>query len=78
MEPIHWLLLICLGWILIWGGFGAYVAVQKGRSETEGMVFGAILGPIGLLIIAMLPPHRPKVVIPPTVPYVHRPRKLLP
>ncbi|MDR3582532.1 MAG: hypothetical protein P4L67_04635 [Candidatus Pacebacteria bacterium] len=34
---------------------GAYVAKQKGRSTTEGAVFGFLLGPFGVLIELMLP-----------------------
>lgn len=77
MDPIGWLGLGLLLWACLWGGFGAYVANQKGRSEGEGMIFGALLGPIGLLIVAILPPAAPKVVYPPTVPYVHKPRKII-
>ena len=42
-------------WVIVWGGFGVYVATQKGRSAGEGIVFGIVLGPIGLLIVACLP-----------------------
>jgi hypothetical protein len=31
------------------------VAGEKGRSELEGYVFGFVLGPIGILIVALLP-----------------------
>jgi len=34
---------------------GSYVAEQKGRTEREGIIFGILLGPIGLLIVASLP-----------------------
>jgi hypothetical protein len=37
------------------GFLGAYVAHQKGRPLFEGIVFGVLLGPIGLLIAACLP-----------------------
>ena len=52
-----WLYLV-LGWFIVFGGFGLYVAIEKGRSELEGMVFGILLGPIGLLIVACLPVDR--------------------
>ncbi len=42
-------------WVIVWSGFGVYVATQKGRSAGEGIVFGIVLGPIGLLIVACLP-----------------------
>jgi hypothetical protein len=34
---------------------GVYVASQKGRPLVEGVVFGMLLGPFGVLIIACLP-----------------------
>lgn len=34
---------------------GSYVAKQKGRSESEGILFGVFLGLIGVLIVALLP-----------------------
>ena len=44
---------------------GAYVAVEKGRSVAEGITFGLIMGPIGVLIAAVLPTGR---LAPPPVP----------
>ena len=60
----------------VWGGVGCYVATQKQRSENEGLAFGALLGPIGVLIVAMLPPLQPKTEAPP-VAYQFKPRKML-
>jgi len=34
---------------------GGYAAQAKGRSRSEGHVFGLLLGPLGILIVAMLP-----------------------
>jgi len=34
---------------------GCYVAYEKGRSQTEGFIFGLLFGPLGLLIVACLP-----------------------
>ena len=34
---------------------GGYIAKQKGRSDTEGVLFGALLGVIGLIILGLLP-----------------------
>jgi hypothetical protein len=44
--------------LVVWGvlGFiGAYVADQKGRSGGEGFLLSILLGPIGILIEAVLP-----------------------
>jgi len=40
---------------LLCAGIGSYISYQKGRSEAEGALFGFFLGPLGLLIAAMLP-----------------------
>ena len=42
-------------YLMICGGLGVYVATQKGRGEAEGLWFGILFGPIGLLIVACLP-----------------------
>ena len=34
---------------------GAWAAIAKGRSPFEGAVFGLILGPLGVLVVALLP-----------------------
>jgi hypothetical protein len=44
--------------VLICGGFGAYVSGAKGRSWLEGLMFGLILGPIGVVAAACLPDDR--------------------
>ena len=76
MELQHWLLLGGLFWGIVWGGVGTYVGVQKKRSENEGMWFGFLLGPIGVLIVAMLPFLEPKIEKPREV-YRFKPRKML-
>jgi hypothetical protein len=43
------------GYLLLCACCGIYVATQKGRSETEGFIFGLLLGPVGVLVIACLP-----------------------
>jgi hypothetical protein len=40
---------------VVFGSLGIYVAAQKGRSPGEGFVLGAIFGPLGCLIVALLP-----------------------
>lgn len=47
-----------IGWCIvgaICGFVGAYVSNEKGRPTSEGVVFGLLLGPIGILIAAVLP-----------------------
>lgn len=39
----------------IFGLIGVYIAMQKGRSEGEGFCLGCFLGPLGLILAALLP-----------------------
>ena len=39
----------------ICGCFGGYVAAVKGRPVLEGLIFGAVLGPFGVVAAAGLP-----------------------
>ena len=34
---------------------GRYVASQKGRSESEGLITGGLLGILGVIIVVLLP-----------------------
>jgi hypothetical protein len=78
MTAFHWLGLGALVWAFVGLGFGAYVASQNGRPEGEGMIFGALFGPIGLLIVATLPPKQEKTAAPAAAPvYEFKPRKML-
>jgi hypothetical protein len=38
---------------------GSYVARSKSRSGDEGFTFGFLLGPIGLLVLALMPAGAP-------------------
>lgn len=40
---------------VVCGGIGSWVAYQCGRNRIEGFVLGFVLGPIGILLEAMLP-----------------------
>ncbi|MDC0001476.1 hypothetical protein OAD81_04410 [Flavobacteriaceae bacterium] len=40
---------------ILFGFAGKYIAEQKGRSSTEGILLGGLLGILGLLILALLP-----------------------
>ncbi|MGO9465580.1 MAG: hypothetical protein ACLQVF_15660 [Isosphaeraceae bacterium] len=46
---------ILIVWFPLFTLLGWYVAYQKGRSPWEGFIFGILLGPFGLLIVACLP-----------------------
>ncbi len=35
--------------------FGLWIASQKGRAPTEGLVLGLFFGPLGVLVEALLP-----------------------
>ena len=41
--------------VIISAFLGRYIAKKKGRSASEGFLFGLILGLIGVIIVALLP-----------------------
>ena len=41
------------------GFAGTYVSAQKNRPAVEGFIFAALLGPLGMLIVACLPTLMP-------------------
>lgn len=41
--------------LAVCGCLGAYIARAKGRSALEGLLFGVLLGPIGVLIAVLMP-----------------------
>jgi hypothetical protein len=49
---------LVIAWCVIFGWVGSYVARQCGRKAVEGLVFGFALGPLGVIIVALLP-HKP-------------------
>lgn len=44
---------------LLFGGLGLYIASQKHRSLAEGWILGAMFGPVGCIIAALLPAKQP-------------------
>lgn len=50
-------LCMVLGWALVWGALGFVLGSQKGQ-HVSGFVWAALLGPIGLVIVALLPDIR--------------------
>jgi hypothetical protein len=57
LLALRWTLIGGGIYFLICGGFGAYVASQKGRGGLEGLLFGFFLGPIGIAWEYLMP-HR--------------------
>lgn len=51
-------LLGAAGYFAVCVSLGLYVAGVKGRGRAEGALFGAFLGPLGILIVALLPEGR--------------------
>jgi hypothetical protein len=49
-----WLMTVAL-WSMACAMTAEYVAYQKGRPLAEGFLLGVILGPIGPLVVALLP-----------------------
>jgi hypothetical protein len=42
-------------YFVICGGLGCYVATEKGREWYEGLLFGLLLGPLGVIAGACMP-----------------------
>jgi hypothetical protein len=51
---MEWLIFVGIMAVLC-GGLGAWVATQKRRSASEGLVLGLLFGPLGVLVEALLP-----------------------
>jgi uncharacterized membrane protein YeaQ/YmgE (transglycosylase-associated protein family) len=49
------LLLIALLVAIVFGLLGGYIAGQKGREPVEGVLLGFLFGPIGAVVVALLP-----------------------
>jgi hypothetical protein len=50
-----WYVLGAMIYLIVCAVAGKYVAVQKGRPEGEGILFGILFGPLGLILVACLP-----------------------
>ena len=46
---------LIIGIPVICAALGVYVASVKGRPPVEGVIFGGLLGPLGVIVVAMLP-----------------------
>jgi hypothetical protein len=60
---LDFLVVLMILW-LVFAGLGYYVATQRGRPEIEGVILGFLFGPLGCLIVAMLPARSPRAVAP--------------
>ena len=56
--PVAAIVLIGLIFMVVWASLGIWIAEQKGRGQGEGMILGALLGPLGVIIEALLPTSR--------------------
>lgn len=54
MEGIT-IFLIVSAWLIVFGAFGGYVSIQVGREPAEGLILGALFGPLGVIVAALLP-----------------------
>jgi hypothetical protein len=54
--------------VLTFGGFGSYVASEKNRHWGEGFIFGAVMGPLGVIAVACLPTREPRFLAMPEKP----------
>ncbi len=54
------ILITWIGFGLIFGAFGAWVAAQRGRGGGEGLILGFLFGPLGVLVEALLPQGAPQ------------------
>jgi hypothetical protein len=61
VDQLGGALIVIVGMIIylgICGAFGAYTSAEKGRAWTEGLLFGLLLGPFGVIAAACLPDLR--------------------
>ena len=45
--------------ICVFAGLGSWITSQKRRSAVEGFIVGGLFGPLGCLIVALLPNGKP-------------------
>ena len=47
-------------WVLVWAGLGSLVANGRGQPFLVGFVQGALLGPVGVILMPLLATMRDK------------------
>jgi hypothetical protein len=52
-------LIVAVLWAVVMGGIGAAIGARKARTGF-GFVLGALVGPIGWLIVLIMPSNQPK------------------
>jgi hypothetical protein len=60
---------VFLVWLVaagVFGGLGWWIATQRRRSPWEGFALGALFGPLGAVIEALMPEGEPTVYRKPT------------
>lgn len=69
-DHLFWLVTGSL-FLVVSGGFGAYVSEVKHRYWAEGFIFGVVMGPLGVIAEACLPtlpapvaPKAPAMLVP--------------
>lgn len=45
------ILVLVFSWVVFFGGIGAILARARGSSSVEGLLWGAVLGPIGWIMV---------------------------
>lgn len=45
-------------WVLVWAGLGALIANGRGQSFLVGFIQGALLGPVGVILMPLLASFR--------------------
>jgi hypothetical protein len=53
-----WISTVVFGWLML-AVLSTWIAGQKNRGEDEGFILGALFGPLGVLVEALLPAHTP-------------------
>lgn len=58
MDPtavIEWIGAGALVYAFICCGLGTWISLEKGRGSGDGAILGFLLGPLGLIVLALLP-----------------------
>lgn|GEM_PF-7064156 len=58
MNGLRLVLALVVVSAIVYAVLGSWIAVQNGRRKIEGGILGFLLGPIGVLVEALLPSRR--------------------